>query len=419
MMGYGKVSMSGVELFKYRIIMDYIEGRLSRVDVATKLKISERTVSRYSAKVGVNGPLGVRHGLFGKPSHRKFSEEVKTTILELWKSKYKSCGFNYTHFTQKLNEVENIQVHRETVRKLICSSGEAVKSAKRGRKHRKQRERKARVGDLIQIDTSPHDWMGTGEKYHLVVAVDDATSELLHAELFESDGTVPNMTVMKSIFLSKGLPMAIYTDKASWFFHSGQSKRLQTFKAIHEPVEVVTQIERSLKALGVEFIAAHSPQAKGRVERMNGTLQDRLIAELKLHKITILTAANRFIREVFIPDHNKRYAVEPAESISSFVPLLHGQQIDEILCLEYESTVQKDNTVSKVNKYKLQLLPTQTRQSWVQAKVIVRILLNGSVIVRHKNSKENIPHEILELHKIRQYKHTKQQDLEGYEDEAA
>lgn len=310
--------------------------------------------------------------------------------------------------TEKLVEAEGLDISRETLRNWIRAEGLSDRRIKRGRKHRSRRERRARVGELLQLDTSPHDWFGTGEKLHLVVIVDDATTNILYARLFERDGSLPNLQVLDYLFRKYGLPHAIYTDKASWFHYSEQGVKVQnTFKALRESKnqEVETQIQRAMKKVGVEMIAAHSPQAKGRVERMNGVLQDRLIPEFKLNKIMNAIDGNNFIENVFLPRHNSRFQVKPASDESAFITLSNPNVLEEIMCVEFENKVMNDNTISRANRYSIQLLPTEYRQSWVQAKVITRIKLDGSVVVRHAETNEVIPSKVLFLKIPHEAKH--------------
>jgi hypothetical protein len=312
-----------------------------------------------------------------------------------------------SHFCDKLREVHHLSVGRETVRRYLRSENVYDRKKKRVRQHRSYRDRRPRFGELLQQDTSPHDWLGTGEKQHCVVIVDDATSQLLFCRLFDSDGTLPNLMAMLTVFRRFGLPLGVYTDKASWFHPNQQERKVNRYKGTpnEEDHEYESQIGRALKRLGVDFIAAHSPQAKGRVERSNGTLQDRLIAELRLRGIKEMDLANEYIERVFIDDYNQRFGKPPAQQDSSFIQLADPDVLDEIMCVELESTVLNDNTITRARHYKIQLLPTVYRLNWAQAKVLVRIMPDQGVIVRHKQTNEIIPHKILELKIPKEFKH--------------
>lgn len=401
--------MSGEDLKRLRVIREYIEKRISRSEAAEKLKLSHKQITRMKKKIVTGSDQNIVHGLIGKPSNNKTLDDVKKIVMDIYKSKYEPCGFNFSHLAEKLIEVEGINISRETLRKWIRSESLSHRRVKKGRKHRSRRDRRPRIGELLQLDTSPHDWLGIGEKFQLVVIVDDATTNILYARLFERDGSLPNLQVLDYVFRKYGLPLAIYTDKASWFHYSEQGVKVQnTFKALRESEdkEVKTQIQRALKKVGVEMIAAHSPQAKGRVERINGILQDRLIPELKLNKITNILDANQFIENVFLPKHNAQFQVKPASDETAFVPLANPKVLEEIMCVEFENKVQNDNTVKRADRYLIQLLPTNYRQSWVRAKVITRIKLDGSVVVRHAETNEIIPSQVVYLKIPHESKHS-------------
>lgn len=401
------VLMSGRDLKRWRLLNDLMEGRKTQIEVAEDLELSTRQVRRLKGRAKEKGVKGLIHGLRAKPGNRKMSEEKKDLVVGLWSTKYRGARLNFTHFTQKLNEVEGISIGKESVRKLLRARGIADRAPKKGRKHRRWRERRAQFGELLQQDTSPHDWLGTGQKHHCVVIIDDATSKLLYCRLFEHDGTLPNMIAMEYVFKKYGLPMAAYTDRASWFFYTHKHRIADGPRpplAGLVDKDFKTQIGRALYELGVEFIAAYSPQAKGRVERANGTLQDRLIAELRLLKIIDMDEANEFIEKTFIDDYNLRFGVEPRELESAFMPLTSAAQIKESLCLKFTCKVSKDNTVHRAKYFRLQLEPDGQRLNWHQAKMEVRIYPDLSVRVLHQPSQKEVPFKIIELKAIREPK---------------
>lgn len=395
-------SLTGMEARRYRVIQNVIEKKVSQIEAASELEITDRHVRRLMGVVKEQGPEGMIHGLVGKPSNHAFKESKEKRILELWESKYRPCGLNFTHFTEKLNEKEEIPVSKEKVRQLLRENEVVDVKPKKGRKHRKERVRRTQFGELLQQDTSPHDWLGTGKIYHAVNVVDDATSKVLFLKLYEHDGTLPNMEAMRHVILEYGLPMSYYVDRAAWF------KVTRHFDATitkQNSTDYETQIERAMEELGIEIIWANSPQGKGRVERSNGTEQNRLIAELKLRGIKTLAAANHYIETEFIADYNQRFGVEPVDPSSAFVAFVGKAQLDRILCQRFTSTVQNDNTISKSKYYRLQLLPTEYRQSWVKAPVEVSIMIDGTVEVRHSITRRLIPFDVIELKSQREVKH--------------
>lgn len=400
-----------MELRRFRVISDVIDKRLTQREAAESLDVSVRQLRRLLRRVERAGMDGVIHGLVGKPSNHRIDEALEARVLQLWHSRYRGAGLNFRHFTEKLRELESVQISEEKVRTLLRAKGVADRPKRKGWKHRKSRPRRERFGELLQQDTSPHDWLGIGVVYHCVVVIDDATSQLLFVKLYEHDGTLPNMEAIRSVLLKYGLPMSLYTDAAGWFIVTRHWEG--TLRHREKKDSYCTQIERALDELGIELIIAGSPQAKGRVERANGTLQDRLISELKLREIRTLAEANQYIEKEFIEDHNRRFAVQPMSRDSAFLPFLRKERLDQILCIRLRSVVMNDNTISKAGKYRIQLLPTPVRQSWVRAPVEVTLRLDGQVEVRHETSTELIPHQVLELHIPTEFKHPQLRQTEA------
>jgi transposase len=399
-----RTQVSGMELRRYRVIVDLMDRRLSQDEAASALGLSTRQVRRLVDRVGKMGLDGVVHGLVGKPSNHRVAPELEQRVIELWEAKYKAADPNFTHLTQMLNEREGLEISKEKIRTLLRSKGLVQRKPKKGRKHRKARPRRERFGELVQLDTSPHDWLGTGQELHAVVAVDDATSRLLYLRLYEHDGTLPNLHAIRSIVLEYGLFMSLYVDGAAWFVVTRHWDGTAVGRAT---TDYCTQIQRALDELGIELIVAGSPQAKGRVERANGTLQDRLITELRLRNIQSLDQANDYIGSEFIADYNRRFAKTPQDPEQAFLPFVHRDRLDRILCLRFHSQVQNDNTVSKAGRYKLQMLPIPSRLSWAKAPVEVYLMLDGSAEVRHATSNQIIPHEVLRLEFAKEFKHPK------------
>ncbi len=393
-----RISMSGQDLKKLRIVQEFINKRITRSEAAESLLLSEKQITRLKNKILSKGEESIVHGLVGQKSNNHIPTLLKEKILNLYLTKYEPCNFNFSHLTQKLSEVENIQVSRETVRKWIRISGLTQRRTKRTPKHRSRRERRRHFGELLQLDTSPHDWFGTGEKQQMVVIVDDATTKILCARLFKHDGTLANLTVLDYVFRKYGIPHSVYTDKASWFHYNNQGSKIKnTFKSRDVEVEIETQIQRALGSLGVDLIAAHSPQAKGRVERMNGVLQDRLIPEFKLNKIVTIQEANEFLENVFLPKHNSQFQTQPASQQTVFMPMMNPNKLDEIMCIKFECKVTNDNTIKKQKYFHLQLLPSEYRFSWVKASVTVYIKLDHTVVVKHSETQQIIPHKVIEF----------------------
>ena len=248
-----------------------------------------------------------------------------------------------------------------------------VAKAARKRAHRRKRERRPLPGMMLHQDGSRHVWLEGAPPLDLLVTLDDATGAIYSAFLIEEEGTASTFQTLKEVFGTHGLPMSLYTDRGSHYFHMTKAGEIDR---VH-----LTQVGRALKQLGVEHIGAFSPQARGRSERAFGTLQDRLVKELKLAGVTGVEEANAFIRDVYLPAYNARFAVEPAGEGSAFTPI-PGVDLDETLCVQEERHVGNDNCVS-YRTLKLQIPPSPMRSHFVKAKVRVHLYLDGSHAVFH------------------------------------
>jgi transposase len=304
---------------RYRAVMTSLSGSTRVVDTAVILNLSERQVYRLRRRVKEEGAAGVVHRLRGRPSVRRIPDKAREAVKRLYQKKYD--GFNISHFTERLAEVEGIEVSREAIRRLLRSSGLYARAPRRVDKHRERREPMEREGQMSQMDTSQHRWIpALGRDSYLVAIVDDATNKLQAGKFVASDSTVENMLVLKGLFRSKGLPGMIYLDRDSKFKTTRHGGRC--YQVDEEQPE--TQIERALGEFGVRLIYAHSPQAKGRVERDFRTLQDRLLRELKAAGIETLEEANHYLVEDFMPRWNRRFARAPRQEGVAYASLLRG-----------------------------------------------------------------------------------------------
>lgn len=366
------------EVNRYKVISEVINGYLKVEDAAKSLNRSQRQVYRIKAAVLKEGAKAVIHKNKVKHGPRWLTDKVKAKIEYFYQTKYQ--GFNITHMTEFLNEEEKIKISRESVRRALIEAGLYAKWKKHP-KHRSWREPRSREGQMLQFDTSDHDWLeGRGPKLNLIGGVDDATSNCPGARFTLSDSRVENMRVLKRIVETKGIPLSFYCDKDSNF-------RVNRAKDIQHELEgkdyVLSQIGRALEELGVEIIYANSAQAKGRVERAWGTFQDRLCSELRLHKISTPHGANHYLWEEFLPKHNRKFSHPAKESGSAYRPAPKEVSLDNIFCIKEERTVTPDNTISYNSKY-YQILPDQYRLSFVKAKVMVHEWLDGSIHIFYK-----------------------------------
>ena len=369
-------SLTMKEAQRFKVISETIEGLLTIKEAAGILGLSERQVYRLKARVKRVGANCVVHKTKGKKRPRHLTGKVKDKINRLYTTKYK--GFNITHMTEFLNTEEGIKVSRESVRQILLGSGSYAKW-KRHPKHRQWREPAAREGQMIQFDTSDHDWLeGRGTRLYLIGGIDDATSRCTGARFALSDSCVENMRLLKQIIRTKGIPMSFYCDRDSKF----KTTRHEGLHYRSKGEYGQTQIERSLGELGVKIIYANSPQAKGRVERAWKTFQDRLCSELRLHNISTLEAANHYLMEEFIPRYNRKFSRPAREQATAYRELPRDLDLKNIFCIKEERTVCGDNTISYKGKA-YQILPNG-RISFARAKVLVHEHLNGTIHVFYK-----------------------------------
>jgi hypothetical protein len=304
---------------------------------------------------------------------------IRQQVIELAKAKYR--GFNQQHFSEKLDEKESIPLSRSTVRRILLKAGIASPQKRRAPKHRSRRERYPKSGLLLQTDGSPHDWLeGRGPTLCLIGAIDDATSEVPYAFFQPQENTAGYIRMLKAITLSHGIPLALYHDQHSIFeVNKGKAPTLDEQLAGKKPQ---TQLSRILDELGINSIAANSPQAKGRVERLWKTFQDRLVSELRLAGATTEKEANQVLKE-FLPDYNRRFMVQAREPGSAYRQPQPGFKPQEIFCYKYTCSVGMDNVV-RFGQKRLQILPTAQRQSYARCRVEVQARLDDTLAIYYE-----------------------------------
>ncbi len=354
------------------VIMRAISGELLWLEAAEILGISCRSLRRWKwryEQYGYDGLFDRRHQ---RPSPRRVPLETVKEVLRLYREEY--SDFNVSHFQEKLVEEHGIELSYEWVKKALQTAGCISKGRQRG-VHRKKRARRPMKGMMVFCDGSPHEWMPLlpGQKQDLIAFIDDATSELYAAYLVDEEGTATVMAGLKEIIEQEGLFCSFYTDRGSHFFHTPKAGGAVDKSRL-------TQIGRALAQLGIEHIPSYSPQARGRMERQFGTWQGRLPQELRKAGITTMEAANRYLREVFIPWHNRQLTVSAREPGSAFVPA-DGADLDGILSIQHERIIQNDNTVT-LRKLTLQVESVQWRVSFAKCRVKVCEHLDGRISVR-------------------------------------
>ena len=356
-------------------------GSMTAVEAGEVMGLSERHVRRLLAKYREGGPGALVHGNRGrKPSHA-LSATVRSQVSELAQSKY--VGFNHTHFTEKL-EGEGAYLSRSSVRRILLEAGIKSPRKRRAAKHRSRRERRAQRGMMLQIDASHHDWVeGRGPYLTLVGAVDDATGEVPHAEFREQEDAQGYFRLLEGVIVKNGVPLSFYSDRHGIFKRS--RKEPLSIEEELRGEQGLTQFGRALKELEIQLILALSPQAKGRVERLWGTFQDRLVSELRLAGAKTMAEANEVLGE-FLKSFNQQFVIEPREKESAYRPLPAGVKLSTVLCFKYERTVAKDNTV-KLEWRVIQIEPGAKGQSYARSRVTIHEGMDGSLGVYLKGKR--------------------------------
>jgi transposase len=363
---------------RLEVIQRVYRSELTVVQAAVVMGVSERQCYRIKARVGKAGAKGVVHGNRGRRCKRKIKEKIVRRVVELARGKYQ--GFNDHHLTEKLKEQQQIELSREKVRRILRAEGIASPKKRRGIKHRSRRERRASEGMMLQVDGSPHDWLqGRGPRLCLIGAIDDATSKVMGAFFAPAESTWGYFHLFCEIFREHGVPQSIYTDCHSVFF-TDREPTLDEQLINRKPT---TEVGRGLEELGVTLILAHSPQAKGRIERLWNTFQDRLVSELRLRKAKTVEQATAVL-DRYLPVHNRKFA-KPAKAEPAWRKL-SAVKIERALCFKQQRTVAKDNTVTFEGTV-LQIPKTSAYRSYASKRVDVHVLLDGAVEIFYKTEK--------------------------------
>ena len=370
------ITLSQKDITRYQVIKDSLDRKISNNQAATLLDLSKRQIIRLKNKVREADLSGIVHGNRGKPPKTTIGRETKETILNLYLSTYN--GFNVSHFGEFLEEVHGIQVSRETIRKLLLIGGLRTKS-KSPPKHRTRRARMPKSGLLVQMDSSQHKWF-VETTIWLIATIDDATGEVPYALFVDSDSTENNMRVIKRVIERKGIPLALYTDGASHFITQRHYSYRVNLRCDYSP----TQIQSALNEVGVRLIIAGSPQAKGRVERLFETFQDRLLKELKLYKISSIEEANDYLHNKFLKKFNKKFSIPPEDRETAWRVVPKEINLESVLSIKEQRTVMADNTISYKNRI-FQILPDKYRISFAKAKVLVEKRLDESIHIKYKD----------------------------------
>jgi transposase len=348
-------------------------GRLTTAQAAEALRLTSRQVRRLRRALQRAGPEGLAHGNRGGRSSRRLPDTLRAQIVALAQGRY--AGLNDHHLTEKLTTVEGLPVSRTTVRRVLRAAGVVSPRRRRPPQHRSRRPRKTQAGLLLQLDGSPYAWFGpTQPACSLLGAIDDATGAVLAATFRCQEDAAGYLTLLRTLGQTVGLPAAVYTDAHGIFVRNDPHWTLAEQLQGHQ---TPTQVGQAFAALAIAHLVAESPQAKGRIERLWNTLQDRLVAELRLAGITTLAAGNVFLATIFLPAFSAQFAVPPAMAAAAYRPVPRGWDLDRLCAFHYARQVAADNTV-RVEEVRLQLLPRPGRRSYAKANADVVQCLDGS-----------------------------------------
>jgi hypothetical protein len=385
------ITMTPKEAKRYGIIKDLLTNKIDGTEAAKQINLSVRQTKRLKAEVRRLGVKGIIHHNRGRTSHNKIDSEILKKTKKYLQNTYHD--FNPLLAQEHLRDDNNIHLSKETVRQIMITEKLWHSKKKTNIKKHFWRERKDNYGEMEQFDGSYHNWFegrnetAVGMEQCLLLSVDDATGDITKAIMEYNEGVVSVFKFWKWYFEDKGLPNAIYLDKFS------------TYKVNHKNAvdnkELMTQFERAMNQLGVRVIHANSPQAKGRVEKMNGTLQRRLVKEMRLNKINTIEDANKYLQEIFIPKFNKQFAVIPKKSNDLHRQLNTNEKnnLDKILSIQHERTINNDYTIRFENNY-FQLTETQPTTVYKKDKIIIEKRLNGEIkisIGKHYLNYFNLP----------------------------
>ena len=370
----GTITMSMIEAKRLHVVRQAMEKRITQAKAARVIGLSLRQAQRIVARIRQEGDQGICHRARGKEPNNRIPQKIKDKVLKLCRGIYYELG--PTHASEKLLEKDQVKVSVEILRTWFIEEGLPYRKRKK-RPHRQWRERKASRGEMVQLDGSHHDWFdGGGQACVLMAYVDDATGEVF-ARFYEYEGTIPAMDSFKRYIRRYGIPQSVYLDRHSTY---KATVHYQTIDDQLEDRQPMSHFEKSLHELGVKVIHAYSPQAKGRVERLFGTFQDRVIKEMRIAGINNHEEGNTFL-ERYLPKYNRQFRVSPAQEADLHRPFKDKKELDRILSIRTERALRNDFTIAH-NK-RLYQIANNIRVK----KVTVEERTDGSLQVLHNGQR--------------------------------
>lgn len=375
------------DLDRFRTVQQYTDGALGAAAAADHLGVSTRQLRRLRRAVEHDGPDGLLHGNRNRHPVNRKRERLRNRIRSLLTSRY--AGLPPQHAWERLTERHGITVSNEWLRQfMVAESLWVPRSRRRMPIHRTWRPRRSVYGDMLQADGSYHRWFeDRAPEACLLAAIDDATSRVPAAAFVDHEGVIPVFSFWKTYVAAHGKPLSVYVDRFSTYRHPNRGK-------VAEDPDLATQFERAMRELGIHVIHAWSPQAKGRVERLFGTLQHRLVAELRMGGISDAAEANRFLAEQFLPDHRKRFSVEPERTGDAHRVLTRTERttLDAVFSVQETRVIRNDFTIAFRNRW-YQIRPTPRMAIRPEETVTVEVRLDGSVFLRLRGT--YLRHDVL------------------------
>jgi len=371
MVGKDIIAMTQEELKRLHVIHKALDKSITQVQAASIIGVCLRQAQRIVRTIRINGDQGVINRSRGRISNRALPSKIKAKALKLYKEKY--SGFGPTLATEKLFEIDKIKLNTETLRLWLAKDGISYKQRKK-RPHREWRQRKACFGQMIQMDGSHHDWFeGRGSECVFMGYIDDATGKPF-GKFYPYEGTIPAMDSFKCYIKKYGIPVSVYLDKHTTY----KSTKKPSIEDELNNIEPLSQFGRALEELKVNIIYANSPQAKGRIERLFNTFQDRLIKEMRLKGIKTIKEGNEFLK-YYLPAYSKRFAVKPVNDTDLHRRLSKSINLDKVLCVKTARALRNDYTIAHNTKL------YQIQDNLSAKEVIVEERVDGVMLITYKN----------------------------------
>ena len=377
------IEFTEMEIEKLMVIQSVIDGKRTGKEASDKLNLSERQIWRLVKKVKDNGIEGIKHGNCFINQPRFITDEFKENIKKL-KLSDDYCDTNFTHFQELLEERENIKISYTSLYKILTEFGIKSKKKHKDRKTHRQRKRKAHEGELVQADGTPFDWFKDGHMYSIHGFIDDATGKVLGAYMCEHGCLLGYLETLRQMLKDYGIPKCLYPDKFSVFFPV-KAQKLTIEEQLQGKTKPTTQFKRIIDILGIDMFPASTSQAKGRIERLWETFQDRLITEFKLNKIKTIDEANDFLKK-YIKKYNKRFSVKAESEESYFEPIPNYIDLDLLLSIKLTRKIDGSGSFTIKNK-KFQILNNNIMP---KSKINIYISKKIGIIAEHNNTKYKV-----------------------------